>query len=157
MGIDNHNDYYDPQLKENRLQRHLHHSHYTHVRGDIAHYDTLQKLFAEHGPTHVVNLAAQAGVRYSIDNPRAYAESNLVGFTNILEVCRQNKVEHLAYASSSSVYGANSTMPFSAHHSADHPFSFYAATKRANELMAHSYAHLYQLPCTGLRDRKSVV
>lgn len=151
VGIDNHNDYYDPQLKEDRLQRHLDHPCYTHIRGDIADRTLLDRCFAEHHPSHVVNLAAQAGVRYSIENPGAYAQSNLVGFTNILEASRHAGVAHLVYASSSSVYGANSVMPFSTHHSADHPFSFYAATKRANELMAHSYSHLYQLPCTGLR------
>jgi UDP-glucuronate 4-epimerase len=151
IGIDNHNDYYDPQLKEDRLARHLNHPAYTHIRGDIADAALLGQLFQDHAPTHVINLAAQAGVRYSIENPAAYAQSNLVGFTNLLEACRHHQVEHLSYASSSSVYGANAQMPFSTHHSADHPYSFYAATKRANELMAHSYAHLYGLPCTGLR------
>ncbi len=151
IGLDNHNDYYDPALKEARLQRHLHHARYTHIRADIADGEGLQKLFEEHRPSHVINMAAQAGVRYSIDHPQAYTSSNLIGFANILEACRHAQVEHLVYASSSSVYGANSIMPFSTHHSADHPFSFYAATKRANELMAHSYSHLYGLPCTGLR------
>ncbi len=151
IGVDNHNDYYDPQLKEDRLQRHLDHERYSHHRLDIADDAALREVFSGSRPQRVINMAAQAGVRYSIDNPAAYAQANLVGFTNILECCRHAQVEHLVYASSSSVYGANSVMPFSTHHTADHPYSFYAATKRANELMAHSYSHLYGLPCTGLR------
>tara|TARA_B100000795_G_C22719728_1_gene406921 strand:+ start:63 stop:1073 length:1011 start_codon:yes stop_codon:yes gene_type:complete len=150
VGIDNHNDYYDPVLKEKRLARHLDHSNYTHIRADIED-NSLQSLFKEHKFDGVVNLAAQAGVRYSIENPQAYINTNIVGFGNILEGCRHNNVSHLVYASSSSVYGSNTNMPFSAHDSADHPLSLYAASKKANELMAHSYSHLYKLPTTGLR------
>ena len=150
VGIDNHNDYYDPILKEKRLARHLDHSNYTHIRADIED-NSLQSLFKEHKFDGVVNLAAQAGVRYSIENPQAYINTNIVGFGNILEGCRHNNVSHLVYASSSSVYGSNTNMPFSTHDSADHPLSLYAATKKANELMAHSYSHLYKLPTTGLR------
>jgi len=150
VGIDNHNDYYDPILKEKRLARHLDHSNYTHIRADIED-NSLQSLFKEHKFDGVVNLAAQAGVRYSIENPQAYINTNIVGFGNILEGCRHNNVSHLVYASSSSVYGSNTNMPFSAHDSADHPLSLYAASKKANELMAHSYSHLYKLPTTGLR------
>jgi len=151
IGIDNHNDYYDPQLKEDRLERHVDNEHYTHIRGDIANRDLVEKLFATYQPTRVVNLAAQAGVRYSLENPMAYIDSNLVGFGHILEGCRNNNVEHLVYASSSSVYGSNTKMPFSVHDNVNHPVSLYAATKKANELMAHSYSHLYSLPTTGLR------
>jgi UDP-glucuronate 4-epimerase len=151
IGIDNHNDYYNPQLKEDRLARHKDHPHYTHVRGDLADRAGMEKLFSETKPNRVVNLAAQAGVRYSIENPLAYVDSNLVGFGHILEGCRHNKVEHLVYASSSSVYGSNTKMPFSVHDNVNHPVSLYAATKKANELMAHSYSHLYKLPTTGLR------
>lgn len=151
IGIDNHNDYYDPSLKEARLARHINHPNYTHLRIDLADRKAIEECFAAHKPQRVVNLAAQAGVRYSIENPLAYIESNIVGFTHILEGCRHNNVEHLVYASSSSVYGANTTMPFSVHHNVDHPLSLYAASKKANELMAHTYSNLYQLPTTGLR------
>lgn len=151
VGVDNHNNYYNPALKEARLARHLNHDNYTHIRIDIADRQGMSELFKIHKPERVVNLAAQAGVRYSLENPLAYIDSNLVGFGNILEGCRHNDVEHLVYASSSSVYGANVCMPFSAHDNVDHPLSLYAATKKANELMAHSYSHLYNLPTTGLR------
>ncbi len=151
IGIDNHNDYYDPAIKEGRLARHTTHPNYTHLRIDIADRKAMQKVFADYKPQRVVNLAAQAGVRYSIENPLAYIDSNIVGFAHILEGCRHNGVEHLVYASSSSVYGANTTMPFSVHHSVDHPLSLYAASKKSNELMAHTYSHLYSLPTTGLR------
>ncbi len=151
IGIDNMNDYYDVSLKQARLDRHKDHPNYTHIHGDIADRDLMAGLFARHKPQRVMNLAAQAGVRYSIENPLSYADANLLGFTNVLEGCRHNGVEHLVFASSSSVYGANTRMPFSVHHNVDHPVSLYAATKKANELMAHSYSHLYQLPCTGLR------
>jgi len=151
VGIDNHNDYYDPALKQARIQRFIEHPNYTHIRMDIASRDEMARLFELQKPTRVVNLAAQAGVRYSIDNPYSYIESNIVGFANILEGCRQNEVEHLVYASSSSVYGANTNLPFSVQQQVDHPLSLYAASKKANELMAHSYSHLYQVPTTGLR------
>jgi UDP-glucuronate 4-epimerase len=151
IGLDNHNDYYDPSLKDSRLKRHLNHEKYTHIRIDLEDTKALDQVFTQYKPQRVVNLAAQAGVRYSIDNPLAYINSNILGFTNILEGCRHNKVEHLVYASSSSVYGANTTMPFSIHHNVDHPLSLYAATKKSNELMAHTYSHLYKLPTTGLR------
>lgn len=151
IGIDNHNDYYDPAIKEARLARHANHPNYTHLRVDLADRKTVINCFATHKPQRVVNLAAQAGVRYSIENPLAYIDSNIVGFAHILEGCRHNGVEHLVYASSSSVYGANTTMPFSVHHNVDHPLSLYGATKKANELMAHTYSHLYNLPTTGLR------
>ena len=151
IGIDNHNDYYNPQLKADRLARHIDHPHYTHVRGDLADRTCMENLFKDTKPNRVVNLAAQAGVRYSIENPLAYIDSNLVGFGHILEGCRHNNVEHLVYASSSSVYGSNTKMPFSVHDNVNHPVSLYAATKKANELMAHSYSHLYKLPTTGLR------
>lgn len=151
IGIDNHNDYYDPALKEARLERHINHPNYTHIYGDLADRMLIEELFETHKPNRVVNLAAQAGVRYSIENPMAYIDSNLVGFAHILEGCRHNNVEHLVYASSSSVYGSNTKMPFSVHDNVNHPVSLYAATKKANELMAHSYSHLYQLPTTGLR------
>lgn len=151
IGIDNHNDYYDPQLKEDRLSRHIDHPAYTHIRGDLADRSLIENLFKTHKPNRVVNLAAQAGVRYSLENPLAYIDSNLVGFGHILEGCRHNGVEHLVYASSSSVYGSNTKMPFSIHDNVNHPVSLYAATKKANELMAHSYSHLYQIPTTGLR------
>ncbi len=151
VGIDNHNDYYDPALKDARIQRFIQHPNYTHIRMDIANRDDMARLFEAQKPTKVVNLAAQAGVRYSIYNPYSYIDSNIVGFANILEGCRQNKVEHLVYASSSSVYGANTSLPFSVQQQVDHPLSLYAASKKANELMAHSYSHLYQLPTTGLR------
>ena len=151
VGIDNHNDYYDQALKEDRLARHANHENYTHLRIDIADSKAIEQAFEEHKPQGVINLAAQAGVRYSIENPLAYVDSNIVGFTHILEGCCHNKVEHLVYASSSSVYGANTTMPFSVHDNVDHPLSIYAASKKANELMAHAYSHLYDLPTTGLR------
>jgi UDP-glucuronate 4-epimerase len=151
IGIDNHNDYYDPAIKEARLERFDHHSKYTHMRIDLADRKAINECFANHKPQRVVNLAAQAGVRYSIDNPLAYIDSNIVGFAHILEGCRHIGVEHLVYASSSSVYGANTAMPFSVHQTVDHPLSLYAATKKSNELMAHTYSHLYGLPTTGLR------
>ena len=151
IGIDNHNDYYDPALKEARLSRYSEHPNYTHIRGNIADRELVEELFSLHKPNRVVNLAAQAGVRYSLENPLAYIDSNLVGFAHILEGCRHNHIEHLVYASSSSVYGSNTKMPFSVHDNVNHPVSLYAATKKANELMAHSYSHLYDLPTTGLR------
>jgi len=151
FGIDNHNDYYDPQLKELRLSRHIHHSNYLHYRGDIENREFIKEIFSSEKFDCVVNLAAQAGVRYSIENPNAYIDTNLVGFGNILEGCRQTKVKNLVYASSSSTYGLNTKQPFSVHHPVNHPVSLYAATKKANELMAHTYSHLYQIPTTGLR------
>ena len=151
IGIDNHNDYYDPSLKEARLARHAEHQNYTHIRIDLADRSAMEHAFADHKPQGVINLAAQAGVRYSLENPLAYVNSNMVGFAHVLEGCRHNAVEHLVYASSSSVYGANTTMPFSVHDNVDHPLSLYAASKKANELMAHTYSHLYGLPTTGLR------
>ena len=151
IGIDNHNDYYDPALKEARLARHANHPNYTHLRIDLGDRKAIEECFDTHKPNLVVNLAAQAGVRYSIENPLAYIDSNIVGFAHILEGCRHHGVEHLVYASSSSVYGANTTMPFSVHHNVDHPLSLYAASKKANELMAHTYSHLYGLSTTGLR------
>ncbi len=150
-GIDNHNDYYDPALKEARLARFAEHPHYRHVRADIADRDALQGAFDAFAPARVVNLAAQAGVRYSLQNPQAYVQSNLVGFGNVLEACRHGGAQHLVYASSSSVYGANRKLPFAVEDAVDHPVSLYAATKKANELMAHTYSHLYGLPTTGLR------
>jgi len=151
VGIDNLNDYYDVNLKHARLERSLNHDNYHDVRVSIEDREAVAKVFAEHKPDRVVNLAAQAGVRYSLENPHAYVDTNLVGFVNILEGCRHNNVEHLVYASSSSVYGANTNMPFSVHDNVDHPVSLYAASKKANELMAHSYSHLFKLPTTGLR------
>ncbi len=151
IGIDNHNDYYDPAIKEARLARHLDHPNYTHLRIDLADRVAIEDAFKTYKPARVVNLAAQAGVRYSIENPLAYINSNIVGFAHILEGCRHHGVDHLVYASTSSVYGANTAMPFSVHQNVDHPLSFYAATKKSNELMAHAYSHLYQLPTTGLR------
>jgi UDP-glucuronate 4-epimerase len=151
VGIDNHNDYYDPALKELRLARHADHSNYTHIRMNLEDREAMAALFKDHQFKGVVNLAAQAGVRYSIENPLAYIDSNLVGFAHILEGCRQSKVGHLVYASSSSTYGLNTKQPFSTHDGVDHPVSLYAATKKANELMAHTYSHLYDLPTTGLR------
>jgi len=151
LGIDNHNDYYDPQLKEARLDRHESHPNYNHIRMDIEDGKAVETLFKEHQFDRVVNLAAQAGVRYSIENPLAYIKTNMVGFGHILEGCRHNNVHHLVYASSSSVYGSNTKMPFSVHDNVDHPLSLYAASKKANELMAHTYSHLYDLPTTGLR------
>ena len=151
VGIDNHNDYYDPALKEARLVRHIDHANYTHIRMDIEDGKAVETLFLDHNFDGVVNLAAQAGVRYSLENPLAYINTNIVGFTHILEGCRHSNVKHLVYASSSSVYGANTSMPFSIHDNVDHPLSLYAASKKANELMAHTYSHLYGLPTTGLR------
>ncbi|MDD5391680.1 MAG: NAD-dependent epimerase [Thiothrix sp.] len=154
VGIDNFNDYYDVTLKERRLQRVIDTAttnKFKFIRMDMADREGMAKLFAEEGLDAVVNLAAQAGVRYSIENPLAYVDSNLVGFAHILEGCRNNGVKHLVYASSSSVYGANESMPFSVHDNVDHPLSLYAASKKANELMAHTYSHLYGLPTTGLR------
>ena len=151
IGIDNHNDYYDPSLKEARLACFRDHEHYTHLRIDLADEGAIKQAFQQYKPQRVVHLAAQAGVRYSLENPMAYIQSNVVGFTNILEGCRHHDIEHLVYASTSSVYGANESMPFSVHQNTDHPLSFYAASKKANELMAHSYSSLYGLPCTGLR------
>ena len=151
IGIDNLNDYYDVNLKKARLARIIDYKNYTDIRADIADRYTIATLFKQHQPQRVVNLAAQAGVRYSIENPHAYIDSNIVGFMNILEGCRHQNIEHLVYASSSSVYGANQTLPFSVHDNVDHPLSLYAATKKANELMAHTYSHLYRLPTTGLR------
>ncbi|MCK9987703.1 MAG: UDP-glucuronate 4-epimerase [Azoarcus sp.] len=151
VGLDNLNDYYDPQLKLDRLARLTPHPAFRFVRLDVAERAGMERLFAEEKFDRVIHLAAQAGVRYSLQNPHAYVDSNLVGFINILEGCRHNNVEHLVYASSSSVYGGNTKMPFSEHDSVDHPVSLYAATKKANELMAHTYSHLYGLPTTGLR------
>ena len=151
IGIDNHNDYYDPMIKESRLKRLNKYSNYKHYRLDICDQKDLKDVFKNHQPIKVVNLAAQAGVRYSLENPLAYINSNVVGFIHVLENCRQHKVEHLVYASTSSVYGSNTKMPFSEHDSANHPLSIYAASKKSNELMAHSYSHLFQLPTTGLR------
>lgn len=151
IGIDNLNDYYDVKLKEARLARIKSHAGFTEVRVNIEDRQAIESCFKCYQPQRVVNLAAQAGVRYSLQNPHAYIDANIVGFMNILEGCRHNKVEHLVYASSSSVYGANTRMPFSVHHNVDHPVSLYAATKKANELMAHTYSHLYGLPTTGLR------
>jgi len=151
IGIDNHNDYYDPAIKEARLARYEDHCNYKHLRIDLADRAAMEDCFATHKPQRVVNLAAQAGVRYSIENPLAYVDSNIVGFAHILEGCRHHGVEHLVYASSSSVYGANTVMPFSVHQNVDHPLSLYAASKKSNELMAHTYSHLYELPTTGLR------
>ena len=151
IGIDNHNDYYDPLLKEARLARHIKHPRYTHIRMNIEDSDLLSKVFTDYKFEGVINLAAQAGVRYSIDNPMAYIRSNLIGFTNILEGCRHNSIKHLVYASSSSVYGLNTNQPFATHNAVNHPVSLYAATKKSNELMAHTYSHLYNLPTTGLR------
>jgi UDP-glucuronate 4-epimerase len=151
IGVDNHNDYYDPDIKEARLARHLDNPKYSHKRMNIEDSEHMMNLFRDEHFDAVVNLAAQAGVRYSIEKPLAYIDSNLVGFAHILEGCRQNKVGHLVYASSSSIYGLNTKQPFSTHESANHPISLYAATKKANELLAHSYSHLYNLPTTGLR------
>jgi len=151
IGIDNHNDYYDPKIKESRLQKLTKYSNYKHYRLDITDQTSLEKMFKEHKPSRVANLAAQAGVRYSMENPLAYINSNIVGFANILENCRHYGVKHLVYASSSSVYGANTKMPFSEHDSVNHPLSVYAASKISNELMAHAYSNLYKIPTTGLR------
>ena len=151
VGIDNHNNYYDPAIKEARLLRFAEHPNYTHFRVDIGNRQAIDEIFKTFKPQRVINLAAQAGVRYSIENPYAYIDSNILGFAHILEGCRHSGVDHLVYASSSSVYGANTKMPFSVHHNVDHPLSLYAASKKANELMAHTYSHLYGLSTTGLR------
>ena len=151
IGIDNLNDYYDVSLKQARLARFADNPNYTHVAADLADRAAIESVFAQQKPDRVVNLAAQAGVRYAAENPHVYVASNVTGFLHILEGCRHHNVEHLVYASTSSVYGANTAMPFSEHSSAEHPLTLYAATKKANEQMAHSYAHLYGIPCTGLR------
>ncbi|MGZ8165303.1 MAG: NAD-dependent epimerase [Methylobacter sp.] len=151
VGIDNLNDYYDVNLKLARLERLRDYKRFKFVKLEIADREGVENLFAKEKVQRVMHLAAQAGVRYSITNPHAYIDSNIVGFINILEGCRHNAIEHLAYASSSSVYGANTKMPFSIHDNIDHPVSLYAASKKANELMAHTYSHLYHLPTTGLR------
>ena len=151
VGLDILNDYYDVSLKEARLARLARHARYRHERVDLADGPSVARVFTEHRPERVIHLAAQAGVRYSLTNPGAYVQSNLVGFAHVLEGCRHAHVDHLTYASSSSVYGANSAMPFSVHHNVDHPLSLYAASKKANEAMAHTYAHLYGFPTTGLR------
>ena len=151
VGLDNHNDYYDPDLKEARLSRHIDNPKYEHIRADIEDKKLITEIFESYKFDGVINLAAQAGVRYSIENPHAYLNSNILGFGNILEGCRNSSISHLVYASSSSVYGSNTEMPFSIHHNVDHPLSLYAASKKANELMAHTYSHLYKLPTTGLR------
>ncbi|MDI3325743.1 NAD-dependent epimerase [Pontibacterium granulatum] len=151
VGIDNLNDYYEVSLKEARLERVKANDNFTFLRMDIADRQGMNEVFEAHRPQRVVNLAAQPGVRYSLENPGAYIDTNIVGFGNILEGCRHFGVEHLVYASSSSVYGANTAMPFSVNHNVDHPMSLYAASKKANELMAHTYSSLFQLPSTGLR------
>jgi UDP-glucuronate 4-epimerase len=151
IGIDNHNNYYDPALKESRISRHINHKNYNHINMDIENQKAVEELFNEHQFDGVAHLAAQAGVRYSIENPLKYVKTNMVGFGHILEGCRYGNVAHLVYASSSSVYGSNTKIPFSVHDNVDHPISLYAASKKANELMAHTYSHLYNLPTTGLR------
>lgn len=151
IGFDNLSDYYDVTLKQARLARFMDHPGYTHIQADLADRDAVEAAFATHKPQRVVNLAAQAGVRYAAQNPHVYVSSNVTGFLHILEGCRHHDVEHLVFASTSSVYGANTTMPFSEHQSTEHPLTLYAATKKANEMMAHSYAHLYGIPSTGLR------
>ncbi|MCS6305068.1 MAG: NAD-dependent epimerase [Nitrospira sp.] len=151
IGLDNINDYYDVRLKQARLAQLTPHERFRFVKLDLSNRQEMRDFFAGESIRRVVHLAAQAGVRYSLTNPHAYTESNIEGFLNILEGCRLSRIEHLVYASSSSVYGGNTHMPFSTHDNVDHPVSLYAATKKANELMAHCYAHLYQLPCTGLR------
>lgn len=151
LGLDNMSDYYSVQLKTDRVRLLQDYSDFRFVKADLADTPSIQALFAKESFSHVVNLAAQAGVRYSLENPMAYIQSNIVGFTNVLEGCRQTHVNHLVFASSSSVYGLNTRMPFSVHDNVDHPISLYAASKKSNELMAHSYSYLYQLPATGLR------
>jgi UDP-glucuronate 4-epimerase len=151
IGVDSLNEYYDPQLKQARLSQLTGKPGFTFVRLDIADRAAVAELFRAHKIERVINLAAQAGVRYSIENPAAYIDANLVGFANILEACRTHEVRHLVYASSSSVYGLNAALPFDVHQNVDHPISLYAATKKANEVIAHSYSHLYRLPTTGLR------
>ena len=150
-GIDNHNDYYDVRLKLNRIKAFENHKNYTHYKLDLSDKDGLNNSFKAFKPNRVINLAAQAGVRYSLENPLSYINSNIIGFTNILEACRHYSIEHLVYASSSSVYGANLKMPFSIRDNVDHPLSLYAATKKSNELMAHTYSNLFNMPTTGLR------
>ena len=151
VGVDNHNSYYDPKIKDARIKILENYQNYKHYRSDITDLKSLNKIFEEKKPDIVVNFAAQAGVRYSIENPLAYVNSNIVGFTHILECCRKFQIKHLVYASTSSVYGANTKMPFSEHDSANHQLSLYAASKKSNELMAHTYSYLYKLPTTGLR------
>ena len=151
VGFDNMSDYYDVNLKKARLARFMDHPNYTHIEADLAEREAVEAAFATHKPQRVVNLAAQAGVRYAAENPHVYVSSNVTGFLHILEGCRHHGVEHLVFASTSSVYGANLKMPFSEHQPTEHPLTLYAATKKANEMMAHSYAHLYGIPCTGLR------
>ena len=151
VGLDNLNDYYDPKLKRDRLQQLDQQSNFRFIKADLAERHAIEEIFKAEQFEVVVNLAAQAGVRYSLENPHAYIDSNIIGFTNILEGCRHNQVRNLIFASSSSVYGANTKQPFSEHSNVDHPLALYAASKKANELMAHSYASLYNLPCTGLR------
>lgn len=151
IGIDNLNDYYDPNLKQSRLEILGKYNNFNFHKVDLIDKAAVDNIFETYQPTHVINLAAQAGVRYSIENPYAYVDSNLTGFMNILEACRNYPVEHLLYASSSSVYGGNKVAPFSTNHNVDHPVSLYAATKKSNELMAHTYSHLYGIPTTGLR------
>lgn len=151
VGIDNLNDYYEQSLKEDRLNILLDHNNFVFYKADLKNKSSVDRIFKTHRPDYVVNLAAQAGVRYSITNPYAYLDSNLVGFMNILEACRNYPVKHLLYASSSSVYGGNKEVPFSTNHNVDHPVSLYAATKKANELMAHTYSHIFNIPTTGLR------
>jgi UDP-glucuronate 4-epimerase len=151
IGIDNHNHYYDPSIKESRVKILEKFTNYQHYKIDLSDQQSLENVFKNNKIQKVINLAAQAGVRYSMENPLAYINSNIVGFAHILENCRQYNVEHLVYASTSSVYGANTKMPFSEHDSANHPLSVYAASKKSNELMAHTYSYLYQLPTTGLR------
>ena len=151
VGIDNLNDYYDVELKKARLARFAGHPRYTHIAADLADRAAIETAFATHRPQRVINLAAQAGVRYAAQNPHVYVSSNVTGFLHILEGCRHHGVEHLVFASTSSVYGANRAMPFSEHSPTEHPLTLYAATKKANEQMAHSYAHLYGIPSTGLR------
>jgi len=151
VGLDNLNNYYRVQLKKDRLAQLIERPGFRFIEGDIADRQAMPELFERERFDYVINLAAQAGVRYSLENPHAYVDANLVGFVNVLEGCRHSGVKHLTYASSSSVYGGNTTMPFSIHHNVDHPISLYAATKKANELMAHTYSHLFRLPTTGLR------
>ncbi|WEN15357.1 NAD-dependent epimerase [Rhodanobacter sp. AS-Z3] len=151
IGIDNLSDYYDVHLKKARLARFAEHPSYTHVSADLSDRAAIESVFAQHRPQRVINLAAQAGVRYAAENPHIYVSTNVTGFLHVLEGCRHHDVEHLVYASTSSVYGADTQMPFSEHQPTEHPLTLYAASKKANEMMAHSYAHLYGLPCTGLR------
>lgn len=151
IGIDNLNDYYDVNLKKSRLKRVKEFDKFTDLRIDIEDRQAIEETFTKYQPQKVVNLAAQPGVRYSLENPHAYVNTNIVGFVNLLEACRHNKIEHFVYASSSSVYGANTNYPYSIHNNVDHPVSLYAASKKANELMAHTYSHLFNIPTTGLR------